>query len=142
VAVGVAFIAVESTEFMGSDHTSGPLRLLFQAIFGHVSAARWEMVNILIRKSGHFRCFGAVGLAWLRAWWMTIPGSRFIQDALLALLGTAALASADEFHQTFLHNRTSSPRDVLLDCCGAIALLLAVYVLMILFSPRKLVRAA
>ena len=40
VALGIAVIALESTEFMGADHTSGPLRWLFQAIFGPISSAR------------------------------------------------------------------------------------------------------
>jgi VanZ family protein len=87
--------------------------------------ARWEILHHLIRKSGHFLGYGAIGLLWLRAWWMTLPRSRFLHDAFLALLGTALVASADEWHQTFLPNRTGSPWDVLLDCCGAIALELA-----------------
>ena len=142
VVLGVAVIMLESTEFMGADHTSGPLRWLWQAIFGHVSNARWEVIHHLIRKSGHFIGYGLIGLAWLRAWWMTLPRSRFLQDALLALMGTALMASADEFHQTFLPNRTGSPWDVLLDCCGAITLQLLVYVFMRIFRPKKLARAA
>jgi VanZ family protein len=75
-----------------------------------------------MRKSGHFLGYGAIGLVWLRTWWMTLPHSRFLQNAALALLGTALMASADEYHQTFLPNRKGSPWDVLLDCCGAIVL--------------------
>ena len=142
VVLGVAVIVVESSEFMGAAHTSRPLRWLYEAIFGPVGNARWEIVHHLIRKSGHFVGYGFIGLAWLRAWWMTLPHSRFVQDALLALLGTALVASADEWHQTFLPNRTGSPWDVLLDCCGAIALQLVVYVFMRIFRPKKLARAA
>jgi VanZ family protein len=142
VALGVAVIAMESTEFMGADHTSGPLRLLFEAIFGRVSHAQWEFIHHLIRKSGHFLGYGAIGLAWLRAWWMTLPSSHFVQDALLALLGTALVASADEWHQSFLPHRTGSPWDVLLDCCGAITLQLLIYVFMRLVKPKRLARAA
>jgi VanZ family protein len=138
VGLGVAVIALESTEWMGADHTSGPLRVLYQALFGPISNARWEIIHSLIRKSGHFIGYGVIGLAWLRAWWMTLPHSRFLQDALLALMGTALLASADEYHQTFLPNRTGSPRDVLLDCCGAIVLQLAAYVFLCLFMSKKL----
>ena len=142
VVLGVAVIALESTEFMGSDHTRGPLRWLFQAIFGPIGDARWDDIHHLIRKSGHFLGYGVIGLAWLRAWWMTLPHSRFLPDALLALLGTAAVASADEWHQAFLPNRTGSPWDVLLDCCGAITLQLLVYIFMRTFRPKRLARAA
>ena len=59
---------------------------------------------------------------------MSLPGSRFLVDSLLGLAGTALVASWDEWHQTFLPNRTGSPWDVLLDCCGALAMQLIVYV--------------
>jgi VanZ family protein len=142
VALGIGVIAIESTEFMGADHTSRPLRWLFEAIFGRVPDPRWAIFHHCIRKSGHFLGYGLIGLSWLRAWWMTLPRSRFLPDALLALLGTALVASADEYHQTFLPNRTGSPWDVLLDCCGAIALQLIVYLFMRLFKPKKLARVA
>ena len=142
VVLGIAVIVVESTEMMGADNTSRPLRLMYQAIFGSVTDARWEVVHHYIRKSGHFIGYGLIGLAWLRAWWFSMPRSRFALDALLALLGTALIASADEFHQSFLPNRTASPWDVLLDCSGAVTLQLVVYLFMRLVRPKRLARAA
>jgi VanZ family protein len=142
VLLGICLILMESTEVMGSDHTSGPFRHVFEALFGHVSDPRWEIIHHNIRKSGHFLGYGGIGLAWLRAWWMTLPHSRFLHDAFLALLGTATVASCDEWHQTYLPNRTGTPWDVLLDCCGAITLQLIVYVTMRIFRPKKLSRAA
>ena len=142
VAIGIGIIIFESTEVMGSDHTSGPLRLLFQAIFGPISDTSWEVVHHLVRKSGHFLGYGALGVAWLRAWCMTLPRVRFFTDATLALLGTALVASFDEWHQSYLPNRTGSAWDVLLDCAGAIAMILAVYIFMRLMRPKRLARAA
>jgi VanZ family protein len=142
VVIGIAVIVIESTEFFGADHTSGPLRKLYEALFGHVSNARWENIHHYIRKSGHFIGYGLIGLAWLRAWWMTLPRSSFLPDAFLALLGTALVASCDEWHQTFLPNRTGTPWDVLLDCTGAITLQLIVYIFMRTFRPKRLARAA
>jgi VanZ family protein len=142
VILAIVVVAMESTEMMGADHTTGPLRHFWEWIFGRLSDARWDITHHLIRKSGHFVGYGLVGLAWLRAWWMTLPKSRFLHDAGLALLGTALVASADEFHQSFLPNRTASVWDVLLDCCGAIALQTLVYVFMRVKAPKKLARAA
>jgi VanZ family protein len=142
VVIGISVILVESTEMMGAEYTSGPLRKLFEAIFGAVGDSSWELLHHYIRKSGHFIGYGLIGLAWLRAWWMTLPHSRFLPDAFLALLGTALVASADEYHQSFLPNRTASPWDVLLDCCGAITLQLLVYILMRIIRPKRLARAA
>jgi VanZ family protein len=138
VTLGIAIIAAESTTYFGADHTSGPLRRIFQALFGPVSDTAWGAVHLIIRKSGHFAGYGALGLAWLRAWWMTLPRARFLADAALALLGTALVASCDEWHQSFLPNRTSSPFDVLLDCCGALFMVWAVYMYVRLFRGRLL----
>lgn len=142
VLLGILMITVESTEWFGADHTSGPLRILYQAIFGQVSNAEWELIHHYIRKSGHFIGYGLIGLAWLRAWWQTLPHSRFLPDTFLALMGTALIASADEFHQSFLPNRTSSPWDVLIDCSGALTLQLMVYIFMRVSRPKQLARAA
>ena len=59
---------------------------------------------------------------------------------MLALLGTAIIASGDEFHQTFLPNRTGTPWDVLLDCCGALVMQWFVFAFMRLFRPNLLLR--
>jgi VanZ family protein len=142
VVIGICIILIESTEAFGSDHTSGPLRRIYESIFGPIGTARWGLVHHYIRKTGHFFAYGFIGLAWLRAWWKTLPRSRFLPDAILALLGTALVASCDEFHQTFLPNRTGTPWDVLIDCTGAIVMQVLVYSFMRTFKPKKLARAA
>jgi len=139
VVAGIALIAMESTKYFGADHTTGPLRRIFQALFGMVGDARWQTIHLLIRKSGHFLGYGMLGLAWLRAWWMTVPFARFLFDAELALAGTALVAICDEWHQSFLPNRTSSPLDVLLDCCGALAMQWIVYICLRLSRHRPLI---
>jgi VanZ family protein len=142
VAIGIAIIVIESTEMFGSNHTSGPLRRIVEFFIGHMANARWELVHHYIRKTGHFFGYGFIGLAWLRAWWFTLPRTRFLQDAVLALLGTALVASCDEWHQSFLPNRTASAWDVLLDCTGAIVLQSLIYIFMRCFRPKHLDRAA
>jgi VanZ family protein len=142
VAVGVANILVESTEWMGANHTSRPLRWLWEHLFGPVGNARWAIIHHMMRKCGHFFGYGFIGVAWLRAWWMSLPNSHFLEDAFLALMGTALVASLDELHQSYLPNRTGTPWDVLLDCTGAITLQLALYIFLRLFRPRRLARAA
>ena len=142
MALGVCVIALESTTLFGAEHTSGPLRWVWEHIFGQVTNERWEFLHHIIRKTGHFIGYGTMGLLWLRAWWMSLPRAGFLLDATLALLGTAMVASADEFHQSFLPNRTGVPSDVLLDCCGAIVLQLLAYLFMRIRSPRRLARAA
>jgi VanZ family protein len=124
VVASTAVIATESTEYFGANHTSGPLRWIFQHLFGPVSDPHWETIHHLIRKSGHFLGYGLlVGLSWLRAWRITLPSARVLTRAALALLGTVLVASWDEWHQSFLPNRSSSVWDVLLDSTGAIVMI-------------------
>jgi VanZ family protein len=127
VAFTTVVIALESTQWFGSDNTNGPLRSLYQALFGHVGDARWEVIHHYIRKCGHLIGYGLVGLSWLRAWRKTLPNHSSRNHAVLAMIATALVASADEFHQSFLPNRTSSPWDVLIDCSGALAMMLLAY---------------
>jgi len=140
VAIGILVIATESTEYFGADRTSGPLRWLWEHLFGAVSNGRWYMIHHYIRKSGHFTGYGLVALTWLRALWMSFPRLSFQRDALLALFATALIASADEVHQTFLPNRTGLPRDVVLDCCGAIVMQFVFFLFLKLTSQTWLER--
>ena len=140
--LAILVIATESTSLFGAQYTSGPLRWVWQHLFGAVDNDTWGHIHLWIRKTGHFVGYGLVGLTWLRAWWLTLPRSGFLLDAALALFGTAVIASSDEFHQSFLSDRTASPWDVLIDCSGAIFLQLVVYLLARLFWPRRLHRSA
>jgi VanZ family protein len=142
VIAGVCVIVIESTGSFGADHTTGPLRWIYESIFGPVSNVRWDNIHHYLRKTGHFTGYGLLGLAWLRAWWMTLPRSEFLLATSLALLGTAITAGSDELHQTFLPNRTGSPWDVLLDCGGALTMQLVVYLFMRMFRPKRLAREA
>ena len=130
VFVAICLVAIESTSYFGADRTSGPLRHFWESLFGPVSDRAWHIIHVLIRKSGHFTGFGSVGLTWLRAWRMTLPHAPFIRVEMLAMIGTAIVASADEYHQSFLPNRTSSPRDVLLDCIGALVMISIVHLVL------------
>jgi VanZ family protein len=135
-------IATESTMWLGADRTSSPLRWLYQSLFGQVTDDRWEVIHHLIRKTGHFVGYGLVGLSWFRAWLKTYPGWSVPRGYFTALLATALVASADEYHQSFLPNRTSSPYDVLLDCCGAVVLMLIASLFVRRGRPRTMARAA
>ena len=142
VAIACGVIAVESTRFMGADHTTGPLRGIWEWFFGVTTDARWEVTHHLIRKTGHFVGYGLVGLAWLRGWRKTFPSAAFLRHALLALAGTALIAGSDEFHQSFLPNRTASRYDVLLDCTGAAVMMCGVWLIRRIRSPKSPAQAS
>ncbi|HEY6771126.1 MAG TPA: VanZ family protein [Solirubrobacterales bacterium] len=76
--------------------------------------------DVILRKLGHVS-----GYALLTAlWWWALEG--VVRRPLVIAVSIAfAYACTDEFHQTFVHGRTGTPVDVLIDSIGmAIAALL------------------
>jgi VanZ family protein len=75
---------------------------------------------IVARKLGH-----VTGYALLTALWAWALQGMVRRPILWAVLISLAYACTDEFHQTFVHGREGTPRDVLIDGIGmAIAALL------------------
>jgi VanZ family protein len=133
VVACLLIFAIESTRMGGTDRTSAPLRHVAEGLFGFDNLAYWEPIHHAIRKTGHFMGYGIFSLVCFRAFRMIQrKPARRLGDRLsahgLAIAATFLIASADEFHQTFLPNRTGCFSDVLLDTSGAVALGLALFV--------------
>ncbi len=132
VAVMLVIIVRESTPMFSAEATSPWMRAIYQAVWGHVADWQWPPILHTIRKSGHFIGYGTLGLTWLRAWliqWMQWLRRRSAwvwrsYCVVMAMACTAAVASLDELHQSFLPSRTGVPADVLLDCTGAATMIL------------------
>jgi VanZ family protein len=125
--IGIAVIVGESTATMSAENTSRWLLPFWVKLFGPIGPDRWAVIHHYIRKTGHFVGYGMVSLGFFDSWRVTLERRwtewrvRFRNVAGLALLSTLLLAIWDEWHQSFLPGRTSSPRDVALDFCGAVA---------------------
>jgi VanZ family protein len=147
-ALSVLMIALESTATFSASNTSQWLYPLWVRLFGPISPAHWAEVHHLIRKTGHFVGYGLVSVAFFYSWRQTLHRmavkhwTLWRRASVLAVLCTLLIASLDEYHQSFLPSRTSSPRDVLIDLCGAIAFQLVLLLAIQLFSRRPRLRAA
>lgn len=142
VAVMVTCIALETQSYFGADHTTGPLRRLVEWLFGPVPDAIWDQVHHYIRKCGHLTGYGLLSFTWFRAFWRSYRthrsrASRKLSAHLLAMFGTFLVASADEFHQSFLPNRTGTPVDVGIDCTGALLVQLLIFLVMLRAFRRE-----
>ena len=141
-------IALESTATMSSENTSQWLLPFWIKFFGPVSPARWKEIHFLIRKSGHFVGYGLLSLALYRGWRTTLRNSpRYtvwyhrLHAGWYALFWTLVVATADEYHQSFLSSRTSSPYDVCLDVCGALTAHLMLFVVLRFLWPQPFFRS-
>ena len=123
-------IAIESTTYLSSQNTSRFLYPLLHFIFG-IDYASFEPYHAFLRKTGHVFGYGLLNVLFFRAWRETLPstgGARWtIRWASIAILGTALVASLDEWHQSYLPTRTGTLHDVILDSCAGIAAQLALF---------------
>jgi VanZ family protein len=127
VLFGLTVILFESTRLMSGANTNRWLLDLCQRLWGKADVGSVEVMNLALRKLGHFCGYGALGLLFRRAWLISLrrfwkgPRSRLsFSAAALAVICIFIVASMDELHQRFLPGRFSSFYDVLLDTLGAI----------------------
>lgn len=117
-------IAIESTSYLSAHNTSRFLYPLLHFLFG-LNYRQFETWHFFIRKGGHVLGYGVLSLFLYRAWKETLPAPRnpkwTVRWTSIALLGTALVASMDEWHQSFIPSRTGRWQDVVLDTCGGLA---------------------
>ncbi len=123
-------IAIESTAMLSAQNTSRFLYPLLHFLFG-MDWAGFEVWHFYIRKSGHVVGYGILSILLFRAWRATLPAMSDVKWtprwAAIAILGTALVASLDEWHQTFIPSRTGTIRDVILDTCAGIGAQLLIF---------------
>jgi VanZ family protein len=138
-------IAIESTDLLSAHHTSQILYPLLHFLFG-LDPDRFETWHFFIRQGGHVFGYGLLSILLFRAWRETLPEKTGAQWtwrwAGIAVLGTAVVASLDEWHQSFIPSRTGTPRDVLLDTCAGIAAQFLLFLLARFFSRGSQTRNA
>lgn len=126
-------IAIESTQYLSAHNTSRFLFPLLHYLFG-LTRQQFEPVHFFMRKGGHVFGYGLLSVLLFRAWRETLPvlgnPKWTFRWASVAVLGTALVASLDEWHQSFLPSRTGTPRDVLLDTCAGITAQILVFLWM------------
>jgi VanZ family protein len=137
--VWIGLIGMESTDKLSSDNTGAVLYKILSHIFSHVNLYNVMVLNFILRKSGHVIGYGILSLLLLRGWRRTLVRARatlgratvglvtFGRTALLAWLGTAFVASMDEWHQSYIPSRTGTWHDVALDSTAALIFLLAAF---------------
>jgi VanZ family protein len=117
-------IAIESTAMLSAHNTSRILYPILHFLFG-MDLKHFEFWHFFIRKSGHVVGYAILSILLFRAWRATLPAMNdakwTMRWASIAILGTAIVASLDEWHQSFIPSRTGKWQDVVLDTCAGIA---------------------
>lgn len=126
VAVGlwIALIFALSGGDFASRNTEGWIRAFLFAWIPGLTDAHVDLANVVARKGMHVFEYGVLALLArhaLRAGPRPSPPGRAVA---LALALVAAVATADEIHQSRTPGRTGTPRHVGLDLAGAAGALL------------------
>jgi hypothetical protein len=121
---------------MSGAHTGERLRCLLLWVGVHLGGQQLELLNLVVRKSGHMIGYGLLCFCWL----LLLRGAYCLQHgyphsfkggfavlrtlwraewAALAVLCTFLVAVSDELHQMSIPSRTGSWRDVALDTSAA-----------------------
>ena len=128
-------IAIESTAWLSAHNTSRILYPLLHYLFG-INHLRFEHIHFYIRKGGHVFGYGLLSILLFRAWRETLAAAGSARWTLrwagMALLGTALVASLDEWHQSFIPGRTGVWQDAVLDTCAG----LAAQILVLIWAKR------
>ena len=133
----LTLIKMESTDTMSGQHTHGFLARLILWLGLPIHGALLDLLNLIMRKSGHMLGYGLLCLSWLfllrgsywlrheyqlsfrggiqvrRLWWR-------IEWGTLAVLLTFTVACADEFHQMTIPSRDGCWSDVGIDTTAAL----------------------
>ena len=132
-------IAIESTALASSENTSRILYPLLHYLF-NMDWERFDYWHFYIRKTGHVFGYGMLCFLLFRALRATLPKNDLKWTARwagVAILGTAVVASLDEWHQSFIPTRTGRWQDVVLDTCAGVAAQILILLWWQIFLRRR-----
>ncbi len=111
---------------MSAERTGQAIKQFTRLVLPNASADQLQRLNFVVRKTAQRRGIRRVGRAdrvgALGGVSRTAPVAWFF----IALMLTAMVAFADEFHQSFVPSRTGAVRDVGIDVCGGLLALTAI----------------
>jgi len=136
--VWIGLITFESTDYLSSQNTGSILYNLLTRLFGEINLYEFLYWHHYVRKVGHVVGYAMLGLLLLRGLWMTFADrpERIRLLPVFAWLGTAFVATMDEWHQSYIPSRTGTPWDVLLDSGAGLSVLILWYLLWRIRSRR------
>ena len=119
--IWMAVIFLGSTDILSAAHTSRFLVPFLRWLDPQISLAALNAIQFGIRKLAHLTEYAILAALLWRA---LRGGTRWqVKMSILffvAWIACAIFAASDEFHQSFVPSRTSSPIDVMIDVTGAL----------------------
>ena len=130
--IWMAVIFSASADAQSTQRTSRFLEPFLRWAWPEISAEGIEAVRWCVRKAAHIVEYAILAWLWWRALRRPVRGDArpwSWRVAGFALLAVALYAATDEWHQSFVPNRTGTVRDVLIDTMGGVVGLGVVWLL-------------
>ena len=109
-----------STGTFSSQNTFSFMETAGRFFLPKISAQELDLINAIIRKSGHVTEHFILSLLLFRAFRGGSIGSWNWRWSFFAVILVALWAAGDEFHQSFVPTRTASVVDVVIDIAGGV----------------------
>ena len=108
----------------------------------HIDRSFVEVLNAILRKTGHFLGYGILSVLVFfalrntnrdrlplltRSWGKSLHDLWRAEWSCIGVAVAIVMATYDEIHQSFIPSRTGRWQDVVLDTCGALAMQLVMY---------------
>lgn len=115
------FIFMASTDLLSAEHTSRFLVPFLRWLKPDISLAAIVSIHFFVRKTAHLLEYAVfAALLWRAIHYGTSLRPVFRVEATIVFFFATLYAAGDEFHQSFIHSRGSSPRDVIVDGAGVL----------------------
>ncbi len=126
-ALSAAVIFFLSTGQFSSSWTLRVLSEIVEFLRLSVTQTRLELLNEVIRKLAHLTEYAAFALILYRCFREAYRPGWQVRPTLWALAAAAVYSLTDEFHQSFVPERTASWVDCGIDASGAVIGMLGLY---------------
>ena len=127
VLVMIAAMYYFSTDVLSGENTRGIIETILEWAGVKISRATADNLNYLTRKAAHFVEYAMLAALLFRAFRADAVARWKTSWAVYSMLISAAWALLDEYHQSFSEERTGSIKDSMLDCSGALFMLVMVW---------------
>jgi VanZ family protein len=120
VVLWASLIFYFSTETFSSSNTEGFLSEWLLRFFPEISPARFMALHLVSRKAAHWFEYFVLGIFLLRAQRRDDKPKLAIAAIARTLVLVLAYAASDEYHQSWVPERTASAVDVAIDTFGGV----------------------
>ena len=120
VIIWLGIIFWMSTDTFSSEQSSRFIMPIIHFLFAWISPQTADLMHGVIRKSAHFFVYFVLGFLLLRAFCGAFSQKLCLRWVVYSIILVIFIAMSDEFHQSFVASRTSSPVDVIIDSASGI----------------------